>query len=58
MVDKRGTVADMNVDVERQRRQRRMARLRSNAGGFHRQKRRETRAEVKRRLKERRDDSL
>ena len=57
MVDKRGTVPDMSTtDVERRRRQRRMARLRSNAGGFHRNKRRELRAEVKRKLKENRGD--
>lgn len=38
-------------DVERERRQRRMARIRSNAGGTHKDKRRESRAEIKIALK-------
>lgn len=38
-------------DVERERRQARMARIRSGAGGFHKQTRRESRTEVKIQLK-------
>ena len=47
---------DTATDVERDRWQRRMARLRSNAGGFHKDRRRTPRAEVKRRLREGRHD--